>query len=788
MTTREIKEGVRISGPVNLGAGVTVEGNGMVEGSLRVKGCLEAASISGFLKGLFPTTEALRRAYPFPRLGWTALVGSTLPADVYICEHGRWVATGEVGGSPELPLQSIEENIEKERNERVEADSKLSMRLDSLEDMFPYKNAYVYSYKPETERSGEPDFECTGYLPVEAGMKVIVDAYEHSDVCAPVNYYDSSFRHIGSLMTGSTGKKSLTIERDRMPADAAFFRVNALHGEGKVEFENAARYPVESARLAASIRENNHENEARIANTENLLDIVIEKESVRVNENCYFNLRGVGIGDKVESLIPENTKEEGFTAASLSFAGEAPRLLRLTASGNDMVRAWTALNKDMIVVGIAGVNERKFSDTAIQLPSGTRHLLLESYLQPLSAELYSPKSGSSDPLTRTATLSPRRGVCFDYGSDDIVGNYFRESEIKRVESIPDAAIIVHNYTKGERIVVSMDTGTPNVRGIVYVDSDNKIISCELPLRTRIAECTLNVPERTAKIVFSTYDFTLFPMSVRVERNLVEMLENYISGSSGATGPSGATKVVLFGDSLLERSDALGKTVGDYIAQIAGVEVFNCGIGGARLSARCVVSGLNGVADSNQAYGALDVENLVQAVCGNDLSLQRSAVQYLKSQGDDNSRQLNIMDQLPGLSPDMIFILAGTNDYVSEVSSTDDAIPKAMERIAKVVAEKYPHAVLIFITPPPRQANLADSSTFSDDYMATGAVSLLPDVCRLIVNTAESLHCETIDLYNRLGWNRYNYAAQCSGIDGTHPVKGFCSMAAYIAKFIRFPLS
>ena len=66
----------------------------------------------------------------------------------------------------------------------------------------------------------------------------------------------------------------------------------------------------------------------------------------------------------------------------------------------------------------------------------------------------------------------------------------------------------------------------------------------------------------------------------------------------------------------------------------------------------------------------------------------------------------------------------------------------------------------------------------------GAVSSLPEICARIADEARKRHCEVADLYNCLGWNRYNYAAQCVGSDGTHPVSGYRQMARYLAKYIK----
>lgn len=56
-------------------------------------------------KGLFPTQAALTAAYPSPKVGDYAYVGSSLPATVYDClVEGTWHNTGQTGGSETIDL------------------------------------------------------------------------------------------------------------------------------------------------------------------------------------------------------------------------------------------------------------------------------------------------------------------------------------------------------------------------------------------------------------------------------------------------------------------------------------------------------------------------------------------------------------------------------------------------------------------------------------------------------------------------------------------------------------
>jgi len=81
------------------GGDVNADGGGTVKGNLHVEGWLHARNIIGACKGLFKTLDDLTKAYPNPRSGLWAIVGDTVPGEVYRAEDGEWVATGKTCGN-----------------------------------------------------------------------------------------------------------------------------------------------------------------------------------------------------------------------------------------------------------------------------------------------------------------------------------------------------------------------------------------------------------------------------------------------------------------------------------------------------------------------------------------------------------------------------------------------------------------------------------------------------------------------------------------------------------------
>ena len=109
--TTEIEGDVAIGRHVTAGGNATIQGNTTVKKNLKVEGWLDARNIKGPNKGIFLDVTKLREAYPLPHDGWWALVGSNLPAPLYIADGGAWVATGELAGNPTIDSQQYNDAV-----------------------------------------------------------------------------------------------------------------------------------------------------------------------------------------------------------------------------------------------------------------------------------------------------------------------------------------------------------------------------------------------------------------------------------------------------------------------------------------------------------------------------------------------------------------------------------------------------------------------------------------------------------------------------------------------------
>ena len=116
------------------GGGTTkvVDGDMIVEKNLTVTGRIFNDGMQIPNCGLYPTAEALRKAHPTPEEGMWAVVGNTIPGDVWRCDKaGEWKATGTTGGAGQLDANAITEAVKKADNAQAAA-NKVQGSVDAL--------------------------------------------------------------------------------------------------------------------------------------------------------------------------------------------------------------------------------------------------------------------------------------------------------------------------------------------------------------------------------------------------------------------------------------------------------------------------------------------------------------------------------------------------------------------------------------------------------------------------------------------------------------------------------
>lgn len=260
------------------------------------------------------------------------------------------------------------------------------------------------------------------------------------------------------------------------------------------------------------------------------------------------------------------------------------------------------------------------------------------------------------------------------------------------------------------------------------------------------------------------------------------------------------KTICFGDSNTEFGDTDGLRYTDHLELITGRVFINAGIGGTRYAGRAAV--VTNPTSVNEAYAALDLVNLIHAWVENDWTAVDNANQYLITEvGDNNTQAINNLKNNPISGIDNVIIMAGTNDYggntplgtPGDVDTTTlcGSMGHIIEDLlgAKRGLKIYICGTIIrwFVTDGDISTYIPEN--FSDIKIDSTGKSVI-DYNAAIRETSKYYHTPFCDMYYSLGWNMLNFFEYFGepGVDswanGTHPFRGYLSIAKRISGFIN----
>ena len=109
---------IACGGNSTVGKNLKVQGDSTLKGDVKIEGWLDATNIKTPCKGLFSTSDELKKAYPNPMEGWYALVGENIPATIYKVSGGEWIATSGTGG--EVIVGGADKTLLSELSDKVD--------------------------------------------------------------------------------------------------------------------------------------------------------------------------------------------------------------------------------------------------------------------------------------------------------------------------------------------------------------------------------------------------------------------------------------------------------------------------------------------------------------------------------------------------------------------------------------------------------------------------------------------------------------------------------------------
>ena len=215
---KKIDGSVIIGRDLTTGGGVTANGSSVFKKNVRVEGVLDAPNLRGTCKGLFTTEEKLKDMYPTPEEGLWAMVGTTIPAKVYMAErvNGKceWVDTGNMTdglnitiqeGSGDSVLQEQIDTLKSDVNGLIRevsilesTDTEITKGLTSLQGQIRNIESFVKIEVPNltSVKMGVADADVSTMFHLFAGATsknkpiVLVDTYGRI-VVPTINNYDN---------------------------------------------------------------------------------------------------------------------------------------------------------------------------------------------------------------------------------------------------------------------------------------------------------------------------------------------------------------------------------------------------------------------------------------------------------------------------------------------------------------------------------------------------------------------------------------------------------------------
>lgn len=320
------------------------------------------------------------------------------------------------------------------------------------------------------------------------------------------------------------------------------------------------------------------------------------------------------------------------------------------------------------------------------------------------------------------------------------------------------------------------------RAWCFIDKNNKILSI-IEGNADVINTDITAPINSYMLIVNFWDVHEIKAESYRKNNTIPSIIDI------NTKPLFQSNILLLGDSNTEFSNAEGYRYSDYLQEMSLANIINGGIGGTKL--RCRKTFDNNPQEEYAAYGALDIVSLSQAFLDKNWEAQKNAANWIKENlKDDNVNIIQGLSEVDLLEVDIVAIMGGTNDFgdyetkIGEVDSTDvSTTAGALNIIIKNFLTVNPKLKLYIITPIPRyygnDISNWDDSLWCDNYQDGGAIKVV-DIIKAV---AKKNRIPVCDLFNTIGWNKYNFKQYFFNNDGTHAYNGYKEIARRINYFI-----
>ena len=290
-----------------------------------------------------------------------------------------------------------------------------------------------------------------------------------------------------------------------------------------------------------------------------------------------------------------------------------------------------------------------------------------------------------------------------------------------------------------------------------------------------------------------YIFIMFDMRNVEFQSLEFSIREGLSAGVQYANPLFDKTIVCFGDSITQFSDLDFRfRYSDWLMMKSGANVINVGIGGSTLLQR-QQNLVSPPTTTSEAIPWLDIISLVRSACDRNFdNVDIAATMVLDWRNDPFTPIINRLKSIDFSKVDIVTIFGGTNDFsfarLGQSGSVDITTTiGAINYITEILLTTYPNIKLYWFTPIIRwwYENFEDRlpEQFSD-VKTNSAGQTLKNYAEAIKVECLLNHIPVCDMYNTLGWNKFNFGKYFPDFDGTHPRKGFEQIAEKFKKFLE----
>ena len=652
-----------------------------------------------------------------------------------------WSFTGKIGGYPmdQTPTQG---------STRAVTSGGVYEQITQLGQFFVYDN-------PVKKDNGgiqtsTPTFRNTGFLPIKSYCDIVIRGYDgggsyNYTICA---FYDENKAFISSYPNNTAGMQTVSIPASSIPSGAAFIRCTTRTSDIDGSYV--------SYRISKVLAELQNEANTKIEETQTRLN------ALSLSQHGVLNYADASIvaNARLQQYIPTENKTVRFRVNILS--------------GTPSVSSF------MVYGGTESA------------PLGSIVLRGCQFGEVYTCKIGSAHTGITVRSNASTSAFSARVELLDVVSDD--AKIDELERYKGVKTLYDLGVspavngriqLFLPCSGALRITVSVTSGTPS--GSTY----RVFYGTESAPSSRIAVGSTGYGNTVEVFISEDYGFTgvtIFTVTAdsgSVAYNiLVEKLDTEEEKREHRE------RILCIGDSITQFNGQNvtgqgavrdGMRYSDYMQILRpGISLTNVGISGTRLAQRTATL-QETPTDQSHAYAALDMVNLVGAICTGDFTYQDAAVSYLGKFSDIIARAKSV--EISKI--DAVTILGGTNDWANDqaLGDVDDTAKTttlgALNTIISALLSARPRLRIYVVLPPVRYKGSTFTHQYWCDVFKNANNQTLLELCQSIEGVAAKNYIPVIDIHRTLGWNEQNFWTFFISPDGTHPIAGFKRIAEKI---------